>query len=248
MTCQALLVRDEVTLITGAGRGLGLALAREAARRGARVIATWRDAERARELFELAAREPAIQIERLDVAGADSIASLAGALSGRIERVDVLIHNAGVNSTSADIATPASVAELGHLEAEALTLMWRTNALGPLLLTQALAPMLLRSARPRVVAVGSRRGSLQDKDRPGNHGYCMSKAALNMAVRALAQDLGPRVVVSSVHPGALRTAMAQPDATLSAAEGAVAFLDLVERLHEAHSGAFLRTDGSPHPW
>lgn len=241
-------MRDQVVVITGAGRGFGLALAREAAARGARVIGTFRDQARAADLLALAAQQPNVTCLPLDVAGTDSLRAFVDALTGKIEHIDVLIHNAGINSTSHDIAAPNLVAHLGDLDGDALTSMWRTNALGPLLLTQALAPRLAASPRPRVLAVGSRRGSLTDKDRAGNHGYCMSKAALHMAMRALAHDLAPRVVIVSVHPGAMRTAMAQPDATLSPEEGAVALLDLATRLEPAHSGRFLRADGTDHPW
>jgi NAD(P)-dependent dehydrogenase (short-subunit alcohol dehydrogenase family) len=81
----------------------------------------------------------------------------------------------------------------------------------------------------------------------------MSKAALNMATRALAADLRARgVVVTAVHPGAVKTAMAQSDAFAEPADAARALLSLVDGLRAEHSGRFLDVDslrtGRDHAW
>src|SRR3984893_15821716 len=75
-------------LVTSGNRGIGLAFAREVARRGEHVLATARLPEKASELEKTGAR-----VERLDVSDAESIAGLAARL-GRTP-IDVLIHNAG---------------------------------------------------------------------------------------------------------------------------------------------------------
>jgi NAD(P)-dependent dehydrogenase (short-subunit alcohol dehydrogenase family) len=238
-------------LVTGAGRGLGLALVEEALSRGDLVIGTLRDEARGARLFELARRHgDRLCVLPLDVADEASCAALAERAARVAERIDVLVNNAGINSASHDIEDRRTAFDLEALSAATLDRMMRTNALGPVLVTRALVPLLARSTLgARVVNVSSRRGSLGEKASGGNYGYCMSKAALNMATRALAGDLAPRgITVAAVHPGAVRTSMAQPDADLSPNEAASSLLRLADRLTRAESGLFLEPDGAVHPW
>lgn len=240
-------------LITGAGRGLGLALAEAALARGDVVIGTVRDRERSRGFLDLAVREPTrAQAVHLDVTNEAECAALAGALLGR--SVDVLVNNAGVNSRSADIVAAGSdqsAFALDALTGEALARMMSTNAFGAVFVTRALRGAL-RSGGV-VVNMSTRRASLAEKNNGGNYGYCMSKAALNMATRALAADLKERgVVVTAVHPGAVRTAMGQNDAYAEPADAARALLALIDGLRAEHSGRFLDVDsfrtGRDHAW
>lgn len=244
--------------ITGAGRGLGLALAEAAWARGDVVIGTYRDRERSRAFLDLAVRDPArAQALRLDVANEAECAAVIGAaiIGATGERaVDVLVNNAGVNSRSADIVASGShqsAFALDALTGDALARMMSTNAFGALFVTRALRVRLKSGSI--VVNMSTRRASLSEKDNGGNYGYCMSKAALNMATRALAADLAPQgVVVTAVHPGAVRTAMAQNDAHTEPADAARALLALIDELRPSHSGRFLDVDslrtGRDHAW
>lgn len=243
-------------LITGAGRGLGLALAEAVAARGDIVIGTFRDRERARALFDLAVREPArVHAVMLDVADEASCAALRAAVVQRARKIDVVINNAGVNARSHDIVakeTEQRAFALDALTAGALSHMMATNAFGAVFVTRAVAP-LIADEGGIVVNMSTRRASLGEKDTGGNYGYCMSKAALNMATRALAADLRERkIVVTAVHPGAVRTAMAQNDAVAEPADAARALLALIDKLTPAHSGRFLDIDslttGRDHAW
>ncbi len=257
-------------VITGAGRGLGLAIAAAAAARGDIVTATLRDPARGAALRALAEFFPdRVRIVPLDVADEASCAGLAAHVaahvaaahltgghgaarhvpgelaSGERGAVDVVVHNAGINGQSPELQDRRFTGELGALRLSSLEHMLRVNALGALLVTQALVPAL--SSTASVVCLSSRRASLAGKDRGGNYGYCVSKAALNMMVRGLAHDLAPRVVVA-VHPGEVKTAMGQPDATLTPDDAAAALLGFIDRLTPALSGRFLRCDGSELPW
>jgi NAD(P)-dependent dehydrogenase (short-subunit alcohol dehydrogenase family) len=237
-----------VHLVTGAGRGLGLALAEEIVARGQVVVGTVRDRGRGAGLLELAARAPErVWVTPLDVSDEESCARLAAAVGSVVSRVDVVINNAGINSGSPEVGGPERASSLEQLGAAAIDRMMRTNALGPVLVTRALVPLLAPGAC--VVNLSSRRGSLGGKQSGGNYGYCMSKAALNMATRALAADLEERAVVVALDPGCVRgTAMSQPDARLEPREAAAAVLDVIAGLGPLHRGRFLTTSGEDHPW
>ncbi|MBK9261288.1 MAG: SDR family oxidoreductase [Polyangiaceae bacterium] len=255
-----------ILCITGATRGLGFALVERALALGDSVIGTFRDETRAKDLFNLARQnERNLHVVQLDVADEYSCATLVKRLPSSIDHIDVLVNNAGINSTSRDIADPRTAYDLGSITTAALDRMMHTNAFGPIFVTRALLPFLARSFQktnennrsmtglthhiPIVVNLSSRRGSLEEKTTGGNYGYCISKAALNMATRALAADLEPMgIVVVAVHPGAVRTSMAQPDARTSPAEAASRLIELIDRLTPANHGFFLESDGTRRPW
>lgn len=229
-------------LITGAGRGLGRALAAACVARGDRVFGAVRAAD-AR--AQLPAGTTGVCI---DVSDAASIQAGAAAVAAQADRLDWLINNAGIHSGSPEILPHQKNLSLGALEPSGMVRMFTVNALGPLLLTQALLPLLRCGVAPLVVNVSSRRGSLARNQSGGNYGYTTSKAALNMITRGLAADLAGEVTVAAVHPGTVQTAMGGPDATMTAAEAADAFLRVADGLGPEDTGRFLRWDGTPLPW
>jgi NAD(P)-dependent dehydrogenase (short-subunit alcohol dehydrogenase family) len=237
--------------VTGAGRGLGLALAEEAAARGHFVVGTLRDRGRSTGLLALADQQrERVRVLSLDVNDEESCAVLGSEAARVLDRIDLVINNAGINSDSPDVGNRHLAFDLESLSAIAIDRMVRTNATSAILVTRALLPLLERSANGALVMnVSSRRGALGHKVTGGNYGYCMSKAALNMATRALAHDLRSRqITVVAIHPGAVRTAMAQSDATVEPRDAAGAMLDLTAKLTPAFSGRFLTTNGADHPW
>ncbi|MDP2310655.1 MAG: SDR family oxidoreductase [Pseudomonadota bacterium] len=189
-------------VITGANRGIGLALARHYAAAGAEVHGTARAPERATEL----AAVPGVCVHALDVRSEASCAALAAALGD--VGVDVLVNNAGVGAWEA----------LDAFDGAQALAIYDTNALGPVRVTRALLPLLER-ARGKVFHIGSDMGSITHTNQGGAYAYRMSKAALGMAGRALANDLRDRGVASIVvHPGWVRTDMGGRGATLGPEE------------------------------
>jgi NAD(P)-dependent dehydrogenase (short-subunit alcohol dehydrogenase family) len=231
-------LKTERVLITGCGRGLGAALATAFASRGWDVIATCRTLAGAAELEALARRTPSLRIAAMDVADEQSIARLARAAGGHA--IDVVISNAVFARREPDLA---SVDRLNWLEAMTV------NAFAPLALARAFAPALARSARPRLVAIGSEMGSLTNNREGGRLSYRTSKAALNMVIRTLACDLASSsIICTSVHPGWVRTRLGGASAPLTPAAAASDLIDLIARLDASHNGCFVDRFGVALPW
>lgn len=226
-------------LVTGANRGIGLALVRGLLAAGDRVIAACRKPAQAQELTRLALAHPGhLHVLPLDLARPASIAELAREVDLVGDRLDGLVNNAGVLVEGE---------RFGALEARAWVETLQTNAVGPVLLTQALAPRF--GAGARVMNLSSSLGSLAGCERFGTPSYATSKAALNMATRQLAHALAPQgVIVVAVNPGWVCTDMGGPRAELEVGPAAAALLALFARLEAGHSGRFLDADGSDHPW
>ena len=228
-------------LVTGANRGLGLAFVTQLLERGARVLACCRDPHRAGPLDALAgAHGERLAIQTLDVGVAAAIEALPAAAAKHLQRIDLLINNAGVL---------VSGERFGNVKAESLEESFAINASAPLLITQALAPLLALGNKPRVLCITSQLGSIAQANGFRTISYAMSKAALNMAVKRLAAELAPRgIVVLAAHPGWVKTDMGGNGATLAPADSAHALLDLIERAKAADAGKFLAYDGAALPW
>lgn len=218
------------TLITGANRGVGLALTQAFAARGDDVIAVCRQPSEA--LTATGVRVEA-GIELTDDA---CLAELSHRLKD--DKLDVLLHNAGVLHRDM----------IGGLDVPRIEQQWQVNALAPLKLTSQLLGHLRDGAK--VVFVTSRMGSIADNTSGGRYGYRMSKAALNMAGVSLAHDLKPRgIAVGLVHPGYVRTDMTGGNGLVDADEAAAGILARTEALSAETTGGFWHAiSGEPLPW
>ena len=226
-------------LVTGANRGLGLALVQALLARGDRVVACCRHPGRAGALNALAGEHPnRLHLLPLDVAKPASIRELAAELPLVCERLDLLVNNAGLL---------VSGERFGSLDPEALDASFRTNAMGPLLLTEALADRLADGAR--VANLSSVMGAIGEVSEFRAPSYAISKAAQNMATAQLAHALAPHgIVVVALHPGWVQTEMGGPKATVSPEQAAAGLLDVIAGLRPADSGRFLDWRGKPLPW
>jgi NAD(P)-dependent dehydrogenase (short-subunit alcohol dehydrogenase family) len=226
-------------VVTGANRGIGLALVRALAARGDTVVAGARRPEEAHDLAALAeASAGRIEILPLDVTDAGSVAAFAAALGDRA--VDVLVNNAG-------IIGPARQSTL-DMDFDGWLATFAVNTLGPLRVAQALLPHLRRAAGARILTISSRMGSMAftKSDRIA---YRSSKAAVNKAMQGLATDLAADgIAVAVAHPGWVTTDMGGRGADIDPDTSARGLVAVIDTLSAGDSPRFVNFDGAAVPW
>jgi NAD(P)-dependent dehydrogenase (short-subunit alcohol dehydrogenase family) len=231
------------SFVTGANRGLGLEFVRQLLARGDRVVATCRQPGKATALNALAGEHPGrLHVLPLDVADPRAIAEVARELllldDDAGDQIDLLINGAGVLHSGE---------RFGRVDAVTLDDSFRTNAMGPFLLTQALAPRLADGAR--VANITSQLGSIANATRFGTPSYNISKAAQNMATALLAAALRDRgIIVVALHPGWVQTDMGGAGATVTPADSVAGLLRVIGGSKPADSGRFLDWRGESLPW
>jgi NAD(P)-dependent dehydrogenase (short-subunit alcohol dehydrogenase family) len=236
-------------VVTGANRGLGFEFARQYAARGWKVIATARNPDEARALRELAADNPQVRIEALDVADMASVDAFAARLEG--EPVDVLINNAGV------FGDPSKF-QLGSIDHGEFDKFFRTNSLGPLKVTEALLPNLRAGRARKVTAITSLAGSFAYAENGppmrGHYYYRASKAALDLILVILASDLRAEgFTVVALSPGQVDTAgiglrERGVPGIVDIERSVGGMIDVLERVTPAESGGYFRWSGEPLQW
>ena len=178
-------------IVTGAGSGIGAAVARKLAAEGYGVVLSGR---RVGLLEELAAELGEAVVVAGDVGEPAHADTLAAAAQDSFGGLDALVNNAGIGSS----------ASVGDDEPERWDALLRTNLTGAFLVTRAALPLLLerRGAVVNVASVNAMRAG------PGWASYCVSKAGLVMLAQSLANDYGPLGLrANAVCPGWVRTAM-----------------------------------------
>jgi NAD(P)-dependent dehydrogenase (short-subunit alcohol dehydrogenase family) len=233
-------------LVTGANNGIGREIARLLAAAGHTVFVGSRDGTRGQEAVADIGGDSRLLL--LDVTDAESIAAAAAG----IERLDVLVNNAGINVD--DLAAPEA-------DLDALRRTYETNVFGVLAVTNAFLPLLRTSPHPRIVNISSGTGSIGWSTGPNPQfpfetggssvAYRSSKTALNALTVSYAQALaGAGFKVNALAPG-LRATNLTPGAAarggdpVEAAAGAVRLALLPD---DGPTGGFFSWDGTPVPW
>lgn len=234
-------IHRETVLITGANRGIGLALTRKFLAEGFRVLACARRPGRAEELRHLGTASSGLRVFALDVSKPKSIRGLAGRLSG--ETIEILINNAGVYGPEKQ--------ELDSLPDDARP--WKetfaVNVMGPFLVCRAFVDPVARSRRKIMASIGSGLGSISEANSGSPYIYRASKAAVHMVMRGLHADLARKgILCSAFHPGWVRTRMGGPDAPMEPGESADELFRTLTSLKREHAGRLLNFDGKVIPW
>ncbi len=227
--------------ITGANRGLGLEIVRQYLERGDHVFAAARKFA-AVEHYDGKYKGRLTRV-KLDVDHMDDIAAAAQTVRSEVNGLDMLINNAAINPRESGYRS------LGSLEPQALEHSLHTNAVAPLMIVQALLDLLKNGTNPKVINITSQQGSMQYKTHGGGYAYSISKAALNMATRALAGDLGSQgIITMMIHPGWVQTDMGGGGAPLSAQQSASSLINIIDNLTPKDNGRFFNINGQDHMW
>jgi NAD(P)-dependent dehydrogenase (short-subunit alcohol dehydrogenase family) len=210
-------------LVTGANRGIGLAIAAELARQGLGVILGCR--ERA-EGQAAAAGIPGARIQALDLADPASVRAAAQALAGQ---VDVLVNNAGICPEGGAEAVPMATVR------EAM----EVHLFGPLALIRGLLPGMRARGYSRIVNLSSGWGSFHE-GLTGPFAYSVSKAALDALTLSLSHELQGDLKVNACCPGWVHTRMGGPQAPRTPEEGADTPVWLATLPADGPNGGFFR--------
>ena len=185
----------DVCLITGTSTGIGRATALHLARNGYRVYATMRNLAKADPLREAAADGLPLIVRQLDVTSKSSIEACLTEIDEAEGRIDVLVNNAGLSSSS-----PVE----GYPEDEHRA-VFEANYWGPVRLTQALLPGMRERGHGAIVNVSSILGRIAWANQAA---YCASKFAIEAFSESLAQEVAPfGLRVAIIEPGVTDTAI-----------------------------------------
>src|SRR5690554_1256325 len=215
----------ETVLITGAGRGIGLALTKEFLAAGYRVFAgvrkTYHLLEKEKEQY------PAdLILVPLDVTDMASVRAAAAQVSAATPALEILVNSAG-----ADFGDKTRPLEALDLEDSLLPQTMEVNAFGPLRVVQQFLPLLAAGEKNIIINISSEAGSIGDCWRKQEYAYAKSKAALNMQTRILHNYLSPRgFKVRALHPGWVRTDMGGKEADLDPATSAAGIFNLIQKV------------------
>ena len=229
-------------LITGSNRGIGFEFVRQLSARDWRIIATARTPENAADLKAMAATDPDILIETLDVTDDAEIAALK--LKYQEQPIDILMLNAATGPTGIDRFT--------SLDMNRGPRYFEVNAIGPMKVAQAFYENVQASRMKQIYAMSSDSGSyVAGSQAPILWHYKASKAALNMYFHTLAFDAKRRgVTVIILHPGwvASNPQTAQLPGAIPTEDSVRQMLEVMDAITPEDNGRFISYLGETMPW
>lgn len=214
-------------VITGANRGIGLALTEKFLKEGHEVTGLCR--KTGPELSGTSARV----IEGVDVTDLESLERASGELEG----IDILINNAGVLLGDS----------YDTVDFENLRTQVEVNTFGPLKVALTIGKKVKEGGKIGIVT--SRMGSISDNTSGGQYGYRLSKCGANAIGKSLAEDLRPQeITVLLLHPGYVRTEMTRGNGLIDTPESADGLFKIVMEKGMDQTGTFWHTNGEELPW
>ncbi|XP_039359640.1 C-factor-like [Mauremys reevesii] len=244
-------------LVTGSNRGIGLGLVKrflELPSPPEWIFATTRelDESQSKEVIELALKHSNLVVLQMDVTDPNSIKAAAQRVEEHVQGhgLNLLINNAGITQ----------VTTMENENVETMAIVYLTNTVGPLMVSQEFLPLLKKAAQQSaqtglscsIVNMSSMAGSialvtsLEFLQEPS---YRCSKAALNMVSKCQSleyKDYG--ILCTSIHPGWVKTRMGTEKAPQTVEQTTQAILKMLSTLYEKENGSFVGWDGQIYPW
>jgi len=246
-----------IALVTGANQGVGLQLTKELVASGATVLLGSRNLERG----EAAARGvgPGAVAIQIDVTDRASITAAAERIRSEFGRLDLLVNNAAISSTSkghTPLADYAKTAVASIVDMDEVRAIWKTNVFGPLAVYQAMLPLLRLSSDARIVNVSSGVGSLSANADPAfpyrglfAPGYAASKAGLNAMTLAMMIELeGTGIKVNLASPGFTSTNLNGFEGTETVEDGSREVVRVALLGPDGPSNTYTGWENSTIPW
>ncbi|KAA0714939.1 L-xylulose reductase [Triplophysa tibetana] len=256
-------------LVTGSNRGIGLEIVRQLVDSPSgpvKIFASCRDPDgpRTEELQELAQKHQdvitVVQLVKnfsLDICSSASIKEALKLVENEVQEkgLNLIINNAGVN-------IPGSLADT---EKSMMVDVYTSNVVGPMMVAKDFRALLCKAAaqfshqtsmsckRSAIINVSTLLSSIticpENFSLAPMYPYRVSKAALNMLTRCLAEDLKKDgILVMALHPGWVQTEMGGSEAPLTAAESVKGMLEVIANLTEKETGTLLDWKGNSIPW
>ncbi|GLH12882.1 uncharacterized protein GBIM_17542 [Gryllus bimaculatus] len=243
-------------LITGANRGIGFGLVKHLIENPGPLkylFATYRNPEKMKELQSVVCKHENVYLYQLDITNFKDHDLLVQYIDKKTNGygLNVLINNAGVSS---------KFTRINLVKSEQMIENFMTNAVAPLMMSKAMLPLLKKASasnassalgvhRAAIINISSVLGSISKNDQGGFYPYRSSKAALNSITKSLSIDVkNDGILVTSLHPGWVKTDMGGPKADLSVDASVQAIVNTLNSLNEKHNGAFIQYDGTELPW
>lgn len=226
-------------VITGASRGIGLALVKHLSAGNHQIFACCRHPDEAHDLQGYAASVSNVIVVGLDVMSAQSLKLAEQAVDGPI---DLLVCNAGVLNGYGGLGAQENALEQSAMDVFSDVL--RTNITGVFFTVQAFLSKVRSGTSPSIAIVSSHMGS-QQHEAANAYAYRASKAGANNIMVTLKHELaGEQIAVAAYHPGWVRTDMGGASAHLSVEQSAAALAQRFEELDMSLSGGFINYDGA----
>lgn len=225
--------QPRLALVTGGGRGIGLATVRLLCDRSITTIFTCRNPHDGQlALSELGALARLADFHPLELTDNGSVAELTEYVRRKYGYLDILVNNAGVNYDTWQRASKVAISEVEYTI--------DVNLLGPWRMCNALIPLMLARGGGRIINVSSGAGCIAQQD-GSTPAYSLSKNGLNMLTKSIALDVqGTGIVVNAADPGWVRTDMGGADAPKSPEEGADTIVWLATEADPVISGKLFR--------
>jgi NAD(P)-dependent dehydrogenase (short-subunit alcohol dehydrogenase family) len=220
----------KVVLVTGAGRGMGVDIARAALGAGHRVVATARNAQKVTEA--LGSHDDLLAVA-LDVTDPASVQAAVDAAVERFGRIDVLVNNAG----------NFYAGFFEEISPEDFRAQVDTNLFGPLNVTRAVLPVMRAQRSGLVVTISSTAGLIGQE-------FCTAYAASKFALEGFMESLTPEVAPYGIHtmvvePGFFRTDLLTPESTSYAQPSIADYAERTEQTVTAWNGMNGQQGGDP---